>query len=215
MGIGYKYLLLIGILNVGCSTYKKYMDEIPFELANNEKAIRDSLGLHSYDLTKLPREYEADLTDRQIYLKEKFAIICKVEPREILNYKFYDFIDQWLGTPYADKGFTERNLNISFFASKLFNFSHKVSLPNSAIEIFKSKELEIFTSRIYLQEGDIIFFRYNKSSAVSDIGIYLRNNKVLVSTPKNGLMITDFNQEYFQLRYIASGRIKNPIFSEK
>jgi len=67
--------------------------------------------------------------------------------------------------------------------------------------------LQLFTGRTFLKEGDILFFRYDKFHPISDVGIYLHNDRILACT-NNGLNIYNFNDEYFQLRYVAAGRIK-------
>ena len=39
------------------------------------------------------------------------------------------------------------------------------------------------------------------------MGIYLHNDRILPCT-EEGLNIYDFNDPYFQLRYVAAGRLK-------
>ncbi len=183
--------------------------DVPYKLTYNQEEIEKKLNITKYVpiLDTLNQEYETNLTDRQVYLKEKYSIILGVKPEEIKNYKFYDFIDQWIGTKYARVGFTRDSMNIAPFISGLYQYTFKKKLPTSPLEIFKSNQISLFTGRKYLEEGDLLFFRYNKDNPVSDVGVYLRNNRILVSTRKDGLIISDFNQDYFQLRYTSAGRL--------
>jgi hypothetical protein len=187
----------------------KYYNEIPYKFKFNEDEIKTKLGIINYIpiLDTLNQEYEQNLTDRQLYLKEKYSIALGIKPEELTNYKFYDFIDRWIGTPYASKGFSMDSLNIGPFTSALFQYTYKKKLPATPLAIFRSPEINLFTGRVFLKEGDILFFRYHKDVPVGDIGIYLRNNRILVSTKSKGLIISDFNLDYFQLRYVSAGRL--------
>ena len=84
---------------------------------------------------------------------------------------------------------------------------YKETFPKTADGIFRSKALQLFTGRDFLKEGDILFFRYSKEQPISDVGIYLHNDRILACT-EEGLNIYDFNDPYFQLRYVAAGRLK-------
>jgi len=154
-------------------------------------------------------EYDANLSDREIYLKEKYAIILNVSPAEVNDYDFYGFIDDWLNTPYStEKKLDKQGANMVAFTQALYNQVYKVKLPAaSAADIFRASQLEKFTGRGFLEEGDLIFFRYSKDLPVSDVAIYLKNDKILMSTQSAGLAIFDFNSDYFQTRYLASGRV--------
>lgn len=200
--------VLILLIFASCGS-SKYVQEIPFKLRYDDDAIARKLGITDTIASNSEKhEYEEGLTDEQIYLKEKYAISLRVLPVEITNYKFYGIIDEWIGTKYAKKGMNKDSLNIASFAQILYQDVYDVSFPPTALGIFNSKDIDLFTGRSYLEEGDIIFFRYNKDLPVSDIGIYLRNDLILASTRQNGLAVFDFNSKYFQLRYLCSGRIK-------
>lgn len=201
-------IILITFLLLSCRS--KYYREIPYKIVYNQKEIEKKLNIRKIIpiLDTLNQEYENNLSDRQIYLKEKYSIVLGIKPEELKNYKFYDFIDKWINTRYAQSGFTADSMSMSPFVSALYQYTYKKKLPTTALGIFKSNEINLFTGRKFLQEGDILFFRYNKDVPVGDVGIYLRNNRILISTKRNGLIISDFNQDYFQLRYISAGRLK-------
>lgn len=198
---------IITVFVTGCSS-SKYMEEIPLKITFDETQIREYLHINNEIEETDKSDYEENLTDDQLRVKEKYSIILRVLPEEIKNYDFYLYIDKWIGTGYASKGFTKDSLNIAPFTQVLYDKAYGKSIPNTASEIFKSDELEKFTGRDFLQEGDIIFFRYHKDNPISDLAIYLRNDKILASTKTSGLAIFSFNDPYFQTRYVASARIK-------
>ncbi|TWP24076.1 peptidoglycan endopeptidase [Apibacter muscae] len=201
-------LLLIFFFVMSCRS--RYYKDIPFKLVYNQQDIEKSLNVPKYKysiLDTLNQEYEMNLTDREVYLKEKYSIVLGVKPQEVKNYKFYDFIDQWLGTKYSGEGFTRDSLNMAPFVSALYQYTYKIKLPSNAMGMFKSNQVSLFTGRKYLEEGDILFFRYGKDSPVSDVAVYLKNNRVLTTSKRDGLIISDFNNDYFQLRYISAGRL--------
>jgi hypothetical protein len=187
----------------------KYIEEVPLKLKYDEAKIKKTLGINDRQSDeRLADQYEEGLTDEQIRVKEKYSVLLGVRPDEIKNYDFYGYIDKWLGTPYGNKSFSKDSLGIVPFAQALYSKTYKKSLPTTALGIFKSKDIELFLSRIDLEEGDFIFLRYNKDIPISDVAIYLKNDKILATTRSSGLRVFDFNDKYFQSRYFASGRLK-------
>ncbi len=147
-----------------------------------------------------------NLSDDLLAIKEKYSIVLGVIPTKITNYPLYSYIDEWINTPYKEKSFSKEGIDCSYFLQSLYSSVYKVTLPKDPAGMFRSKSLQLFTGRTFLQEGDLVFFRYDKDNPISDVGMYLHNDRILACTDK-GLAIYNFNDEYFQLRYIASGRI--------
>ena len=149
------------------------------------------------------------LSDEDLDIKERYSIIMGVMPREITNYKLYAFIDGWIGTPYQKEGAAKKEgVDCGHFLSLLFNEVYEETLSPFPEKVFSSSSIELFTGRDYLKEGDVLFLRYDKSHPISDEAIYLQNDKIAACTT-SGVNIYDFNDKYFQLRYIAAGRLKS------
>ena len=208
-------LLLALILFVACGN-PKYIEQVPLKLKYDEQKIKKALGIKEggQDL-RLADQYEEGLTDEQIRVKEKYAVLLSVRPDEIKSYDFYEYIDKWIGTPYGSRSFSKDSLAMVPFAQALYSKAYKKSLPKTALGIFKSKDIELFLSRVDLEEGDFIFLRYNKDVPVSDVAIYLKNDRILATTKSSGLRVFNFNDNYFQTRYFASGRIKEEADDKK
>ncbi len=188
---------------------KKYIKEIPYQYssdefanAKNQEKVETSAGYSVVD------DNPQGLNDDTLRIKEKYSIIMEVMPKEIRDYKLYSYLDEWIGTPYK-KQMLEKQVGVeaSYFVQALYSDIYKETFPKTPDGIFRSKSLQLFTGRTFLKEGDILFFRYDKFHPISDVGIYLHNDRILACTNK-GLNIYNFNDEYFQLRYVAAGRIK-------
>jgi len=193
--------LLIGFSVVSCAS-KSYIKEIPYNFSNdNIKVPVDSQYVNIDDNSER-------LSDEELRIKEKYSIIMEVMPKEITNYKFYSYIDRWIGTPYK-KQFLEEKIGVdcSYFIQSLYSEVYEETFQKTPDGIFRSKSIQLFTGRTFLKEGDILFFRYDKMHPISDVGIYLHNDRILACT-EDGLNIYDFNDTYFQLRYVAAGRLK-------
>ena len=200
--------LLIGLALMSCGS-KKYIREIPYNFSS-DSYINDSDGIKN----KIDAQYSKvddnaeKLSDEQLRLKEKYSIIMEVMPKEVTNYNLYAYIDRWIGTPYKKQSLEEKKgVDCSYFVQSLYSDVYGETFQKTPDGIFRSKSIQLFTGRDFLKEGDILFFRYDKAHPISDVGIYLHNDRILACTA-TGLNIYDFNDEYFQLRYVAAGRLK-------
>ena len=200
------FLLLSGLMS--CSS-ANYLDDIPYiysseeyskELSNTKSRIDSSFTSVDHNNKKL--------NDEDLDIKERYSIIMGVMPQQITNYKLYSFIDGWIGTPYKKQMLEQKiGVDCANFTSLLFNEVYGETISAIPEKVFSSNSLELFTGRSFLREGDILFFRYEKSHPISDVAIYLQNDRIVACTA-SGLNIYDFNDKYFQLRYVAAGRLK-------
>ncbi|HSD07153.1 C40 family peptidase [Flavobacterium sp.] len=203
--VGLLILILFLCIN---SNAQNYIAQIPFkydyslELLKKQSHIKEK-GL---DNKIIVNDNSENLADDILVLKEKYSIILAVMPNKITNYKLYSYIDPWINTPYKEKSFSKKGIDCSYFLQSLYSDVYKVTLPKDPVGMWKSKSIQIFTGRTFLIEGDLVFFRYDKDHPISDVGLYLHNDRILACTNK-GLAIYNFNDEYFQLRYIGAGRI--------
>lgn len=188
---------------------KKYIREIPYNYSSDTFSQTVQNQKENSDLNySLIDDNPDGLSDDILKIKEKYSIILEVMPKEIRDYKLYSYLDEWIGTPYK-KQMLEKQVGVeaSYFVQALYSDIYKETFPKTPDGIFRSKSIQLFTGRTFLKEGDIVFFRYDKFRPISDVGIYLHNDRILACTAQ-GLNIYDFNDEYFQLRYVAAGRLK-------
>ncbi|AZA53417.1 NlpC/P60 family protein [Chryseobacterium sp. G0201] len=204
----YIYVLVVLSFITSCGG-KKYIKEIPYNYSSDsylkDKDQQHNLSTSNYSVVD---DNSEGLNDDTLRIKEKYSILMGVMPKDIKDYKLYSYVDGWLSTPYR-KQMLEKNVGVdaSYFVQALFSDVYGETFSKTPDGIFRSKDIQLFTGRSFLQEGDILFFRYDKSHPISDVGIYLHNDRIVACTT-NGLNIYNFNDEYFQLRYVAAGRLK-------
>lgn len=200
------FLILLSAL-FGCGS-KNYIAQVPFKYDYSVDLLKKQNKMNDFTAGNqaVVNDNSENLSDETLAIKEKYSIVLGVMPTKITNYKLYSYVDQWIDTPYKEKSFSKEGIDASYFIQSLFSSVFKVTLPKDPAGMFRSKSLQLFTGRSFLEEGDLVFFRYDKDHPISDVAMYLHNDKILACTAK-GLAIYNFNDEYFQLRYIASGRI--------
>ncbi|WP_392420364.1 NlpC/P60 family protein [Capnocytophaga canis] len=204
------FLIFISLLPslISCSS-KRYLRELPYYYPSEGfyKAVVQQKELLDKQYSLVDDNGE-NLSDIELQLKEKYSIILGMNPKDVKNYKLYQYIDSWIGTPYKE-GVFERQVGVetSYLIQALFSDVYQVTFAKTPDGIFRSKDIQLFTGRTFLEEGDILFFRYDKFQPISDVGLYLGNDRILACTI-NGLNIYDFNDSYFQLRYVGAGRLK-------
>ncbi|MCY0970724.1 C40 family peptidase [Chryseobacterium wangxinyae] len=206
----YRWGTAFGLILILCTcTSQKYIQEIPYNFSSDEfnkssYGLKNSVDAQYSDLD----DNLEQLTDEELRVKEKYSIIMEVMPKEVTNYKLYSYIDRWVGTPYKKQSLDEKiGVDCSYFMQSLFSDVYGETFQKTPDGIFRAKSIQLFTGRTFLKEGDILFFRYDKEHPISDVGMYLHNDRILACTEK-GLNIYNFNDEYFQLRYVAAGRLK-------
>lgn len=205
---GWRIAFWLILFLTSCSS-KKYIQEISYNFSSDEFS-NSSYGLkNNIDSQYSDQDDNFEkLTDEELRIKEKYSIIMEVMPKEVNNYKLYTYIDHWIGTPYKKQSLDEKiGVDCSYFVQSLYSDVYGETFQKTADGIFRSKSVQLFTGRTFLKEGDLLFFRYNKEHPISDVGIYLHNDRILACTEK-GLNIYNFNDEYFLLRYVAAGRLK-------
>lgn len=187
---------------------QKYISQIPFKYDYSLDQLKKQSKIGEADLKNktVVDDNSENLSDDILVLKEKYSIVLAVMPNKIRNYRLYSYIDPWINTPYKEKSFSKTGIDCAYFLQSLYSDVYQVTLPKDPAGMWKSKSIQIFTGRSFLAEGDLVFFRYDKDHPISDVGLYLHNDRILACTEK-GLAIYNFNDEYFQLRYIGAGRI--------
>lgn len=138
-------------------------------------------------------------------VKEKYALVLKVDDSKIENIKLYTFIDEWYAVPYKYGGNTKSGIDCSNFTAKLYSSIYNQSISGSSSSIFEKCKA---VSKSALEEGDLVFFKID-GNKISHIGVYLQNNKFVHATTKKGVMINDLDEPYYKKYYFKSGRINN------
>lgn len=121
------------------------------------------------------------------------------------NLNLYKEMQGWLGVKYQYGGKTKKGIDCAALVSHLCNQIYGTQLAGSAGHHFE-KCVEI--TQEDLEEGDLVFFKINKSY-ISHVGLYLGNGNFVHATVSKGVMINNLSEAYYKKYYFTSGRIKN------
>jgi hypothetical protein len=141
-------------------------------------------------------------------LQKKYAQYLGVEPAQITNIRLYQFIDQWLNTPYLWGGTTKRGVDCSSLIQQLLQNVYNISIPRTSVDQFFTQWIDKFGSTQYLSEGDLVFFRTNQEKIVSHVGLYLGNRMFVNSSSSKGVSIANLDDAYWKRMYVGAGRVK-------
>lgn len=117
------------------------------------------------------------------------------------NKALYDFVLDWLGTPYKYGGCTKSGTDCSCFVFNAYKEVYNKTLPRSTSEIANAaKSIKAHQ----LKTGDLIFFNTD-GKKISHIGMHLQNDKFVHASTKRGVMISSRDEEYFQKTFRGFG----------
>src|SRR5688500_3732316 len=69
-------------------------------------------------------------------LKIKYASVLKVKPDQIQNIRLYNFIDEWMYTPYQWGGTSRKGIDCSAFMQRLLKDVYSISIPRTSVQQF-------------------------------------------------------------------------------
>jgi murein DD-endopeptidase / murein LD-carboxypeptidase len=149
-------------------------------------------------------------------LQIEFGKKLAVAPDSIFNLRLYGFIKRWLGTPYLWGGTNASGIDCSAFVQQLYQSVYDVDVPRTSIEQFYAKWVDLYSDTKYLKEGDLVFFKtMNNYNAVTHVGFYLHNGYFVNASSSKGVSIASLYDNYWSVKYVASGRLKRKYFSSK
>lgn len=141
----------------------------------------------------------------------KYAMRLLVSQDAIKNIKLYTFIDQWMHTPYKWGGTSKKGIDCSAFIQLLLTEVYGISIPRTSVQQFLMQQVEQFSSKNHLSEGDLVFFKTIDNTIVSHVGLYLQNRMFINSSSSKGVSIACLDDPYWKKRYVAAGRVKTNL----
>ncbi len=138
------------------------------------------------------------------WLQYKYAIIANTEVETLTNVPLLKKIDEWWGTKYCLGGESKDCTDCSGFSGTIFREVYNTQLPRTASDQYGVCD-KIAVSD--LKEGDLVFFHTYRRQ-ISHVGVYIGNNKFVHASTSEGVTISDLNDNYWQPRFIAAGRVR-------
>jgi murein DD-endopeptidase / murein LD-carboxypeptidase len=143
------------------------------------------------------------ISDPDNLAKDYFSQIMGVAISATADLKLYQFIYDWIGTPYRLGGVDKNGVDCSGFAYQLYNKVFHTIIGNNTTNIFNMVNP---IDKEELKEGDLVFFKIN-SRYISHMGVYIGNNKFAHASSSRGVMISNLDESYWKRYYYKSGRL--------
>jgi lipoprotein Spr len=147
-----------------------------------------------------PAEKAPDEQDGLI--KEYFSQIMGVALSTTSNVKLFQFVYDWVGTPYHFGGDSRKGIDCSGFTKELYSKVFNLTIKRNSRDIFSMVSP---VRKDELQEGDLVFFKIH-SRSISHVGIYLGNNRFAHASSR-GVAINSLDDGYYSRYFYKGGRL--------
>jgi len=144
-----------------------------------------------------------DKDDEQESLaKDYFSQIMGVALSTTSNVKLFQFVYDWIGTPYHFGGESKKGIDCSGFTKELYGKVFNLTIKRNSRDIFSMVSP---VRKDDLQEGDLVFFKIH-SRSISHVGIYLGDGK-FAHASNRGVAINTLNDGYYSRYFYKGGRL--------
>ncbi len=140
--------------------------------------------------------------DQESLAKDYLSQIMGVALSATSNMKLFNFVYNWIGTPYRFGGNTRKGIDCSAFTKQLYSQVFNVDIQRNSRDIFSMVSP---VAKDELREGDLVFFKIH-SRHISHVGIYLGNNRFAHASAK-GVSISSLDDAYYKRYFYRGGRI--------
>lgn len=153
--------------------------------------------------TEKPAEEDKSL------IKDYFSQIMGVALSTTSNVKLFQFVYDWIGTPYRFGGSSHNGIDCSAFTKELYSKVFNLTIRRNSRDIFSMVSP---LKKDELKEGDLVFFKIN-SRSISHVGIYLGNNK-FAHASSGGVKVSSLDDDYYSHYFYRGGRLLDSFKKE-
>jgi lipoprotein Spr len=140
--------------------------------------------------------------DQESLAKDYLSQIMHVAVSATSNMKLFDFVYEWIGTPYRFGGGTKKGIDCSGFTKQLYSQVFNVDIKRNSRDIFSMVSP---VKKDELKEGDLVFFKIH-SRSISHVGIYLGNNR-FAHASSHGVAVSSLDDSYYSRYFYKGGRV--------
>ncbi|OCX51160.1 glycoside hydrolase [Mucilaginibacter sp. PPCGB 2223] len=159
----------------------------------------------------VPNNQETKVADDQdkSLIKDYFSQIMGVALSTTSNVKLFQFVYDWIGTPYRFGGTSRKGIDCSAFTKELYSKVFNLSIQRNSRDIFSMVSP---IKKDDLKEGDLVFFKIH-SRNISHVGIYLGNSK-FAHASSEGVKISSLDDDYYSHYFFKGGRLLDSFKAE-
>ncbi|RZA01051.1 MAG: glycoside hydrolase [Sphingobacteriaceae bacterium] len=147
--------------------------------------------------------------EQESLAKDYLSQIMGVAMSATSNMKLFNFVYDWIGTPYRLGGGSKKGIDCSGFTKQLYSQVFNLDIKRSSRDIFSMVSP---VKKDELKEGDMVFFKI-KTRSISHVGIYLGNNRFAHASTK-GVAVSSLDDAYWSRYYYKGGRVLDAFKSE-
>lgn len=140
--------------------------------------------------------------DQQSLAKDYLSQIMGVAMSATSNMKLFNFVYEWIGTPYRFGGNSRKGIDCSAFTKKLYSEVFNMDIERNSRDIFSMVSP---VKKEDLREGDLVFFKIH-SRHISHVGIYLGNDR-FAHASSQGVAISNLDDPYYRRYFYRGGRL--------
>lgn len=134
--------------------------------------------------------------------KDYLSQIMGVAMSATSNMKLFNFVYDWLGTPYHFGGSSKKGTDCSGFTKQLYSQVFNMDIERNSRDIFS---MVTPIAKEDLQPGDLVFFKIH-SRRISHVGIYLGNDRFAHASSR-GVAISSLDDDYYRRYFYRGGRM--------
>jgi len=149
-----------------------------------------------------------EIVEPQTSIADKYSEIMGVDKSSIQNGRLYEFVDQWIGTPYKFGGLDKDGVDCSGLTFLLEQEVYGITIPRMT-----SKQINVI-KREYeedLKEGDLVFFDFD-GKKFSHVGVYLQNGYIVHASSTKGVIIVPLHGAIYKY-FSRAGAIVDTLVS--
>jgi len=148
------------------------------------------------------QETQKSADEDKSLVKDYFSQIMGVALSTTSNVKLFQFVYDWIGTPYRFGGTSHNGIDCSAFTKQLYSDVFNLTIRRNSRDIFSMVSP---LAKADLKEGDLVFFKIH-SRTISHVGIYLGNNK-FAHASAGGVKVSSLDDDYYSHYFYRGGRL--------
>lgn len=150
----------------------------------------------------VPNQAPDKSDDQESLAKDYMSQIMGVALNATSNVKLFQFVYDWIGTPYRFGGSSKKGIDCSAFTKELYEKVFNLDIKRNSRDIFS---MVTPVAKDDLKEGDLMFFKIH-SRSITHVGIYLGSGRFAHASSK-GVAISNIDDSYYSRYFYRGGRM--------